>query len=381
MRLFEYEAKEAFRQMDIPLPASGVATTPEEAEKITSELASPVVVKVQILAGGRGKAGGIKFATTSSEAKSIAAELLQMTIHGHPVHRVLIEKQLDIQQEIYLGITIDRSRRRAVVICSGMGGVDIEQVAEEHPEQIARLWVDPILGLRDFEARQVVKEAGFDGRLMLQIAGILLKLWQVFVGNDAELTEINPLIVTKDGEVIAADARLNVDDNALFRHKSLAERVNAGISERTELEQRAQKLGMTYVELEGNIGIIGNGAGLVMATMDAVKYYGGAPANFLDVGGGATADRMHQALDIVLSHPAVEAVFINILGGITRCDEMARGIVEAQQTLPRKVPIVIRMIGTREKEGAEILEKAQIPFLNSMDAAAQRVVNQAQQEG
>ena len=380
MRLFEYEAKEAFRQMGIPLPPSGVATTPEEAEKITSELASPVVVKVQILAGGRGKAGGIKFATTVSEAKSIAAKLLQMTIHDHPVHRVLIEKQLDIQQEIYLGITIDRSRRRAVVICSGMGGVDIEQVAEEHPEQIARLWVDPILGLRDFEARQVVKEAGFDGRLMLQIAGILLKLWQVFVRNDAELTEINPLIVTKNGEVLAADARLNVDDNALFRHKSLAERVSAGISERTELEQRAQKLGMTYVELEGNIGIIGNGAGLVMATMDAVKYYGGAPANFLDVGGGATADRMHQALDIVLSHPDVEAVFINILGGITRCDEMAKGIVEAQQTLPRKVPIVIRMIGTREKEGAEILEKAQIPFLNSMDAAAQRVVDQAQQE-
>jgi len=381
MRLFEYEAKEAFRQAGIPLPPSGLATTPEEAEKITSELASPVVVKVQILAGGRGKAGGIKFAATASEAKTVAADLLQMTIHDHPVHRVLIEKQLDIQQEIYLGITIDRSRRRAVVICSGMGGVDIEQVAEEHPEKIARLWVDPILGLRDFEARQVVKDAGFDGRLMLQISGILLKLWQVFVQNDGELTEINPLIVTKEGEVLAADARLNVDDNALFRHKALAERVSAGISERTELEQRAQKLGMTYVELEGNIGIIGNGAGLVMATMDAVKYYGGAPANFLDVGGGATADRMHQALDIVLSHPDVKAVFINILGGITRCDEMAQGIVEAQKTLPRKVPIVIRMIGTREKEGAEILEKAHIPFLNSMDAAAQRVVDQTQKEG
>ena len=380
MRLFEYEAKEAFRQANIPLPPSGLATTPEEAETITSELASPVVVKVQILAGGRGKAGGIKFANTASEAKSIAADLLRMTIHDHPVNRVLIEKQLDIQQEIYLGITIDRSRRRAVVICSAMGGVDIEQVAEEHPEQISRLWVDPILGLRDFEARQVVKDAGFDGRLMLQIAGILLKLWQVFVENDAELTEINPLIVTKGGEVLAADARLNVDDNALFRHKALAERVSAGISERTELEQRAQKLGMTYVELEGNIGIIGNGAGLVMATMDAVKYYGGAPANFLDVGGGATADRMHQALDIVLSHPDVEAVFINILGGITRCDEMARGIVEARKSLPRQVPLVIRMIGTREKEGAEILEKANIPFLNSMDAAAQRVVTQAEKE-
>jgi succinyl-CoA synthetase beta subunit len=380
MRLFEYEAKEAFRQVGIPLPPAGLATTPAEAGKIAADLASPVVIKVQILAGGRGKAGGIKFAATPKEAKSIAANLLQMTIHDHPVHRVLIEKQLEIQQEIYLGITIDRSRRRAVVICSAMGGVDIEQVAEEHPELISRLWVDPILGLRDFEARQVIKDAGFDGRLMLQVASILLKLWQVFVRNDAELTEINPLIVTKEGEIIAADARLNVDDNALFRHKSLAERVSAGISEQTELEQRAQKLGMTYVELEGNIGIIGNGAGLVMATMDAVKYYGGAPANFLDVGGGATADRMHQALDIVLTHPDVKAIFINILGGITRCDEMARGIVEAQKTLPRKVPIVIRMIGTREKEGAEILEAAQIPFLNSMDSAAQRVVDQAPKE-
>jgi succinyl-CoA synthetase beta subunit len=214
---------------------------------------------------------------------------------------------------------------------------------------------------------------------MLHVAGFLLRLWQVFIKNDAELTEINPLIVTKDGTYIAADARLNVDDNSLFRHKALAERLSKGISEQTELEQRAQEHGMTYVELQGNIGIIGNGAGLVMATMDAVKYYGGSPANFLDVGGGATHDRMRNALEIVISHPDVEAVFINILGGITRCDEMARGIVDAQKTLPRQVPIVIRMIGTREKEGAEILEAANIPFLNSMDAAAKRVVEHSKE--
>ena len=237
-----------------------------------------------------------------------------------------------------------------------------------------------MLGLHEFEARNIAKEAGFEGKAMVKVAGMLLRLWQVFIRNDAELTEINPLIVTTEGEYIAADARLNVDDNSLFRHKSLAERVSSGITEQTELEQRAQKQGMTYVELDGNIGIIGNGAGLVMATMDAVKYYGGAPANFLDVGGGATADRMSQALDIVLSHPDVQAVFINILGGITRCDEMARGIVEAQQQLPRKVPIVIRMIGTREKEGAEILKAAKIPFLDSMDAAAKRVVEHVPQE-
>ncbi len=376
MRLFEYEAKEAFRQGGLPLPPSGLATTADEAARITKDLGCSVVIKAQILAGGRGKAGGIKFANTPSEAKKVAAELLKMTIHDHPVHRILVEKRLEIKQEIYLGITMDRGRRRPVAICSAMGGVDIEQVAERHPEKITRFWIDPILGLREFEARIIAKKAGFENRAMLQIATLLFRLWQVFVTNDAELTEINPLIVTSEGEYIAADARLNVDDNSLYRHQTLAERVGAGISEQTDLEQRAQKLGMTYVELEGTIGIIGNGAGLVMATMDAVKYYGGAPANFLDVGGGATADRMRQALEIVLVHPAVDAVFINILGGITRCDEMARGIVEAQKTLPRQVPIVIRMIGTREKEGAEILQAAKIPFLNSMDSAAQRVVEQ-----
>jgi succinyl-CoA synthetase beta subunit len=379
MRLFEYEAKEAFRQAGIPLPPSGIATTPAEAAKVAKELACPVVIKAQVLSGGRGKAGGIKFAKTPAETKTKAAEILKMTIHGHPVQRVLVEKRLDIQQEIYVGITIDRGRRRPVVICSAMGGVDIEQVAEEHPDKIARFWTDPVLGLRDFEARQIAKNAGFEGRAMLQVTGFLLRLWQVFIKNDAELTEINPLIVTKDGTFIAADARLNVDDNSLFRHKALAERVSKGISEQTKLERRAQEHGMTYVELQGNIGIIGNGAGLVMATMDAVKYYGGSPANFLDVGGGATANRMLNALEIVISHPDVEAVFINILGGITRCDEMARGIVDAQKILPRQVPIVIRMIGTREKEGAEILEAANIPFLNSMDAAAKRVVEHAQE--
>ena len=381
MRLFEYEAKEAFRQVGLPLPRSGLAATADEAAKITKDLGGSVVIKAQVLAGGRGKAGGIQFANTPDEAKTKAAKLLQMTIHEHPVQRVLIEQRLDIQQEIYLGITVDRARRRPVAICSAVGGVDIEQVAEEHPEKITRFWVDPILGLRDFEARNIAKAAGFEGGAMVNVAGMLLKLWQVFIRNDAELTEINPLIVTTDGDYIAADARLNVDDNSLFRHKSLAERVNSGISEQTELEQRAQKQGMTYVELDGNIGIIGNGAGLVMATMDAVKYYGGAPANFLDVGGGATADRMSQALDIVLSHPEVKAVFINILGGITRCDEMAQGIVEAKKRLPRQVPIVIRMIGTREKEGAKILDAANIPFLDSMDAAAKRVVEHATKEG
>ncbi len=377
LRLFEFEAKEAFRKVGLPIPRGKLANKGEEVAQIATELACPVVVKVQVLAGGRGKAGGIKFAKTPKEAETLATQMLGMTIHDNKVEQVLVEEKLDIEQEIYLGLAIDRSRRCPVAICSAMGGIDIEKVAQEHPEKIARYLVNPIFGLREFEARRVVKAAGFQNRALVQISDLLMKLWQVFTENDAELTEINPLIVTKEGKYIAADARLNIDDNSLYRHKSLADRVNAGITEQTDLEQRAQKLGMTYVELKGNIGIIGNGAGLVMATMDAVQYYGGAPANFLDVGGGATADRMIHALDIVLSHPDVKAVFINILGGITRCDEMANGIVEAQKQLPRQVPIVIRMIGTREKEGAKILKEANIPFHNTMDSAANMVVKQA----
>lgn len=377
MRLFEYEAKEAFKAAGIPVPRGRIAHSAEEAGEVAKELACPVAIKAQVLVGGRGKAGGIRFAETPEKAREVAEKLLESEIRGFRVRRVLVEEKLDIDKEIYLGLTVDRGLRRPVAICSGMGGVDIEQVAEEHPERIARLAVDPILGLRGFEARRLVKEAGFQGRQLLQVSGLLMRLWRVFVDYDAELTEINPLVVTSDGKLLAADARLNVDDNALFRHKDLAEKMRTDTAEHTELELRARELGMTYVELEGNIGIIGNGAGLVMATMDAVKYYGGAPANFLDVGGGAAADRMTQALDIVLSHPGVKAVFINILGGITRCDEMARGIVEAQKRLKRRVPMVIRMIGTREKEGAEILRAANIPFLDTMDAAARLAVKEA----
>ncbi len=374
MRQFEFEAKEAFQKVGLSIPRGRVAQSSDEVEQVARELGCPVILKAQVLAGGRGKAGGIKRAETPKQARSLADKLFGMEIHGHLVNRLLVEECLDISQEIYLGITVDRTNRRPVAICSGMGGVDIEKVAKEHPEKIARLAVNPLMGLREFEARRLVKAAGFKGRTLLHLSRIVMQLWRVFSDNDAELTEINPLIVTTDGKYIAADARLNVDDSSLFRHKTLAERLEKGVAELTELELRARELGMTYVELKGDIGIIGNGAGLVMATMDAVHYYGGKPSNFLDVGGGATADRMTQALDIVLSHPDVKGVFINILGGITRCDEMANGIVASQKTLKREVPMAIRLIGTREKEGAEILQKANIPFLETMDAAAQLIV-------
>ncbi len=374
MRQFEFEAKESFRKVGLSIPRGRLAKSSEEAERIATELSCPVILKVQVLSGGRGKAGGIKRAENPKEARVIADQLLGMEIHGHQVRSILVEECLDIAQEIYIGITVDRANRRPVAICSGMGGVDIEKVAEEYPEKIARLAVNPLMGLREFEARRLVKIAGFKGKPLLQLSRIVMQLWRVFSDNDAELTEINPLIVTTDGEYIAADARLNVDDSSLFRHKALMERLETGVAELTELELRAREVGMTYVELKGDIGIIGNGAGLVMATMDAVHYHGGKPANFLDVGGGATAERMTQALDIVLSHPDVKGVFINILGGITRCDEMANGIVASQKNLRREVPMAIRLIGTREKEGAEILRKAKIPFLETMDAAARLIV-------
>ncbi|MFX1474546.1 MAG: ADP-forming succinate--CoA ligase subunit beta [Promethearchaeota archaeon] len=374
MRQFEFEAKEAFRKVGLSIPRGRTAQSSDEAEEIAKELACPVILKVQVLAGGRGKAGGIKRAKTPKEARVIAGKLLGMEIHGHRVKRLLVEECLDIAKEIYVGITVDREKRKPVAICSGMGGVDIEKVAEEHPEKIARLTINPLMGMREFEARRLAKAAGFNGRELLNLSRIIMQLWRVFSDNDAELTEINPLIVTTDGKFMAADARLNVDDSSLFRHKSLMERLEKGVAELTELELRAREVGMTYVELKGDIGIIGNGAGLVMATMDAVHYYGGKPANFLDVGGGATADRMTQALDIVLSHPDVKGVFINILGGITRCDEMANGIVSSQKNLRQEVPMAIRLIGTREKEGAEILRKANIPFLETMDAAARLIV-------
>ncbi|MHA1581963.1 MAG: ADP-forming succinate--CoA ligase subunit beta [Candidatus Baldrarchaeia archaeon] len=379
MKLYEYQAKNIFREYQIPVPEGQIAETPEKAVEIAKSMSKPVAVKAQVLVGGRGKAGGIRFANIPEKVAEIASQLLGSKIKGVEVRKVLVEEKLEIERELYIGITVDRSARRYVAIASSRGGVDIEEIAEKHPEEIIKHYIDPLLGFHSFEAREIVKKMGLRGKDLILAADILNKLWKIVEDYDAELVEINPLIKTRDGKIIAADARLIIDDNALFRHSEFKEVIKSEKGELNERELKASERGLAYVELEGDIGIIGNGAGLVMATLDMVSLYGGKPANFLDVGGGADPERMEAALEIVLSNPRVKVVFINILGGITRCDWMAKGIIEAREKIKTRVPLVVRMVGTLEEEGKKILEEAGIDVLDSMEEAAKRAVEISKQ--
>ena len=374
MKLFEHEAKEIFRAFGMPTPPGGVAYTSTEASKIAAEVGKPVAVKAQVLAGKRGKAGGVKFADTPNETAKIAEEILSMRINDLPVKAVIVEEKLDIQQEIYVGITIDRNERKYVVIGSAAGGMSIEELAEESPEKIVKLHVDPFLGLNPFECRGMALEMGFKGKKVQNLASFFLKLWKIVQEYDVELTEINPLILTKDGRLLAADARLNVDDNALYRHKKLIEHIQRDPIEQNERERLATENNMAYVELEGNIACICNGAGLTMATLDAVSLYGGKASTFLDLGGGADAERVEKGIEIALMNPQVKAILVNIMGGITRCDEVAKGILAAREEKGIDVPMVIRMLGTNEDAGQKLLENAGIPFLKTMEEAANKVV-------
>jgi succinyl-CoA synthetase beta subunit len=373
MRFFEYEAKSVFERYGVKVPKRGYVTTPKEAKKLAKEIGCPVALKVQILAGGRGKAGGIKFASTPSEAEELARIMLATKIQGLDVHGILVEEKINIDHEYYLGVTIDRSRRMPVALASSMGGMDIEEVAKSSPEKVIRRYVDPLVGMSDFEARILAKQVGFTGKKMLEVSRIILTLWRIMREYDAELVESNPFVETKDGGFVAADARLNVDDNAIFRHKELESRIET-TGELNKREADARGAGMSYVELAGEVSIIGNGAGLVMATLDMVDLYGGRPSNFLDVGGGADSERMTKALQIVSSHPNAKVILINILGGITRCDDMARGIVDARKRVGINIPLVVRMVGTNEIEGKQILNKAQIEVLDTMEEAAKKAV-------
>jgi succinyl-CoA synthetase beta subunit len=373
MRFFEYEAKSVFEKYGIKVPKRGYVTTPKEAKKLAKEIGCPVALKVQILAGGRGKAGGIKFASTPSEAEELARTMLAAKIQGFDVHGILVEEKINIDHEYYLGVTIDRSRRMPVALASSMGGMDIEEVAKSSPEKVIRRYVDPLVGMSDFEARILAKEVGFTGKKMLEASRIILTLWRIMREYDAELVESNPFVETKEGGFVAADARLNVDDNAIFRHKELESRIET-TGELDKREADAREAGMSYVELQGEVSIIGNGAGLVMATLDMVDLYGGRPSNFLDVGGGADSERMMKALQIVSSHPNAKVILINILGGITRCDDMARGIVDARKRVGIHIPLVVRMVGTNEIEGKQILNRAQIEVLDTMEEAARKAV-------
>ncbi|MHA1480397.1 MAG: ADP-forming succinate--CoA ligase subunit beta [Candidatus Thorarchaeota archaeon] len=374
MKLHEHEAKDIFRAFKMPTPPGGVAMTPEEAKKRAAEVGKPVVIKAQVLSGKRGKAGGVKFADTPEEAQKLSEEILAMRINDLPVEAVLIEEKLDIQQEIYVGVTIDRNERKYVMIGSGAGGMSIEELAEEKPELIIKKHVDPTLGFQPYEAREMAIDMGFKGKQINKLASFFLKLWNIVLAYDVELSEINPLILTTDGRFLAADARLNIDDNALYRHKDIIEKIKRESGEMNDRERMATEHGMAYVELDGDIACICNGAGLTMATLDTVSLFGGKASTFLDLGGGSDKERVENGIEIALKYDKVKAILVNIMGGITRCDDVANGIIAARDDQGIDVPMVIRMVGTNEEEGQEILNKAGIPFLKTMEDAAEKVV-------
>ena len=381
MKLFEYEAKNIFSKYGIPTPQGGLAIDDSRAHEIATELKPPFAVKAQVLVAGRGKAGGILFANSVSEAEKTAERILAMKIKGIPVKSVWIEEKIHTKRELYFGITTDRFSQRYVAVASAIGGMEIEEIASKTPEKVIKLLINPEYGFRSFHARQIATEMGYAGIQISELGRIFESLYRVGMDYDAELIEMNPLVETVEGKFVAADARIIIDDNALFRHQEYKKRLLEGESELSSQELEAMKNDLAYVKLDGDIGIIGNGAGLVMATLDTIQYYGGKPANFLDVGGGAPSEKTALAFRIVLSDPNVKTLLINILGGITRCDEVARGILEAREKIGKAKPMVIRLVGTNESEGKRILTEAGIHVLESMEEAAQRVVEISKQGG
>jgi len=375
VKLHEYQSKFRFAEFGIPIPRGKVATTPEEAFQIAKEIGGPTVVKAQVLVGGRGKAGGVKLARTPDEAEQHAASILGMNIKGLTVKKVLIDPAADIDTEIYLGVTTDRAERRTVVMASAAGGVDIEEVAAETPEKIAKVWVHPFLGLRDYQARDLANAIGLHREHWREFIQIAKGLYDAYVKSDASLAEINPLVITGEGSLLAVDGKMVLDDNALFRHPQLAEMRDT--DEEAPAETRARHAGLSFVKLDGEIGCMVNGAGLAMTTMDMVKLFGGEPANFLDIGGGAQADKVATAMQIILDDPNVKAVLINIFGGITRADEVARGVVEAIERVQPNVPFVARLVGTNEAEGRAILNQANMITATSLAEAAKLAVEAA----
>ncbi|HZS79321.1 MAG TPA: ADP-forming succinate--CoA ligase subunit beta [Ktedonobacteraceae bacterium] len=372
MKIHEYQAKEILSRYGIPIQPGRVAHTAEEAEEIARELGGPVVIKAQVYVGGRGKAGGIQFGDTPEEARAAAAKVLGMDIKGLKVEKVLVVSKLDIKEEYYLGIILDRKSQAPVVMVSKAGGIDIEEVAATTPEKIIKQPIDMRWGLRPFEARDILARAGMPHVVVARGSTILAALAKAFIDSDASLAEINPLALTADGQVQAADAKILIDDNGLYRQKEYASWAEP--EESNPLEFEAKKAGLTYVKLNGDVGIIGNGAGLVMTTLDMVARVGGKPANFLDIGGGAKAEVMHKALTFVARDPDVKGILVNIFGGITRGEEVARGVIMAQSELPKGMPIVVRLSGTGAEEGKAMLKDAGLDWGKDMREAAQKIV-------
>ena len=375
MDLFEYQGKELLRKFEVPVPEGRVATTPDEAYEAAQGLGGKVVVKAQVQVGGRGKAGGIKVAGSPDEARARASDILGMDIKGHKVKRVLVERAGEIKSEYYLSFLLDRSERKFLGMMSAKGGVDIEEVAETDPDAIARVHVDPLLGISDFHARTLVFGAGIDQDARKEAIEIIPKIYKAFIGLDASLVEVNPLVLMGSGRVVALDAKVSLDDSADYRHPFFAELKSA--HEVPEQERLAKEKGLNFIKLDGDVGIIGNGAGLVMSTLDVVKAAGGEPANFLDVGGGAGAELLSNALEVIMSDKAVKSVLVNIFGGITRCDLVAEGIIDALGRLDVQVPIVVRLDGTNAEQGRKMLQDAPHPKLvpaETMLGAAEKAV-------
>jgi succinyl-CoA synthetase beta subunit len=378
--LYEYQGKELFRQFGIPVSEGRLATTPEEARAAAEELGGQVVVKAQVLTGGRGKAGGVKLADDPTDAEQKAGGILGLDIRGHVVKKLWIERASEIAKEYYLSVTFDRGAKKPLFMLTREGGVEIEQVAEENPDALARLHVDPLEGFHPYQARRLIYGAGIDDpNEQKQILAIVEKLYRCFVETDAMLCEVNPLIVTPEGEVKALDSKFTVDDSALFRHPDIAEMRDVAAAD--PLETFAREKGVTYVKLDGEVGILGNGAGLSMSTVDVVVVAGGRPANFCDLGGGGDAQGVIDALEVITRDEQVRSIFFNIFGGITRCDEVARGILAALEQMSIDLPIVVRLDGTNAAEGRQLLADAASPNLHvepTMLDAAQRAVELAQ---
>ena len=372
MKLHEYQSKQIFSKYGIPIPKGRVAASASEAKQIAEELGGMVVVKSQVLVGGRGKAGGIRLAKTSKEAEEVATQILGMEIKGLPVRKVLIDPTANIDQELYLGITNDRGARRPVFMASAAGGVEIEEVARLNPEKIIKVHIDPLLGLRDYQARDIAIGIDLPKEYWKQFVDICRGLWRAYTECDATLAEINPLVILKEKSLLALDGKMLLDDNALFRHPDLSEMRD--VDEEASAETEARKYGLSFIKLDGNIGCMVNGAGLAMTTMDIVKLFGGEPANFLDIGGGAGADKVAAAMRIILTDKNVKAILFNIFVGITLCDEVAKGILAALKEVKPSITMVVRLVGTNAEEGKKLLADAQMITAETLADAARKSV-------
>lgn len=379
MRLHEYQSKSLFARYGIPIPKGRIASSATEAKQISEELGGKVVIKSQVLVGGRSKAGGIRLAKSNKEAEDYATQILSMEVKGIPVRKVLVDEAVSIGKEIYLSIANDRNNQKPLLMASSAGGVDIEETASKNPERIIKRVIDPLIGLREYQLRDIAISIDLDRKFWKPFGEIITALWRLYVDLDATIVEINPLVVTAEEKLVALDAKIILDDNAIFRHPDLAEMRD--LDEEAPAEVEGRKFGVVFIKLDGNIGCLVNGAGLAMATMDIIQLLGGKPANFLDIGGGASSEKVAAALRIILSDSNVKAILINVFGGITRCDEVAKGILGAMRQIKPEIPVIVRLVGTNKEEGMRLLEGTELLTADSLFSAARLAIEKTVEGG